>query len=255
MDTETRPSPPAFDRAAPRYDLLNALMSLGRDGSWRERLSRPLAAGEKVLDVCCGSGRSAVAAHRRTAATVFGVDVSPAMLRLGREHARRQGARFAPVRGDALRLPFRDEAFDAVTVAWGLRNLAPEGQALAELRRVLRSGGMLHVLDSPAPAGGLAGSLHRLYLRRLVPFLGRLSPDATAYRYLAESVLAFGTAERVAGRLAEAGFEVAPPARLFLGAAVVWRARRPHAGARALRNARRDPKVSRSAGAAGGSGR
>jgi demethylmenaquinone methyltransferase/2-methoxy-6-polyprenyl-1,4-benzoquinol methylase len=226
-----------FDRAAPRYDLLNSLMSLGRDAAWRRELGRALGPGQRVLDLCCGSARSAVADHRRTGTPVVGLDLSARMLYAGRAHAAARGARFAPVRGDAFRMPFRDASFDAVTVAWGLRNLAPEPAALAELWRVLRPGGWLHILDSPAPAAGLVGAAHRAYLRGAVPLLGRLSADPEAYRYLADSILAFGTAEEVAARLAAAGFECRPPVTLFGGAAAVWRARRPAGAPEPVRNA------------------
>jgi demethylmenaquinone methyltransferase/2-methoxy-6-polyprenyl-1,4-benzoquinol methylase len=242
---------PMFDRAAGRYDLLNSLMSLGRDASWRRRLAGPLAAGERVLDVCCGSGRSALAAFRRCGGTVVGVDLSPRMLARGRAHAARHGARFAPVRGDAFRLPFRDASFDAVTLAWGLRNLVPEEEALAELRRVLAPGGRLHVLDSPAPAAGVVGAAHEFYLRHVVPLLGRLSSDPDAYRYLADSVLRFGTAAEVAARLSRAGFTCLPPESLLLGAAAVWRARCVVSAAGPLQIARPDSGPVQQAGAGG----
>ena len=244
-----------FDRAAPRYDLLNSLMSLGRDAAWRRELARELRPGERVLDLCCGSARSAVAVHRRTGAVVVGVDLSARMLAAGRAHAAARGTGFAPVRGDAFRLPFRDGGFDALTVAWGLRNLAPETTALAELWRVLRPGGWLHVLDSPTPPAGFLGAAHRAYLRGVVPLLGRLSADPAAYRYLAESVIAFGTAGEVAARLADAGFECRPPVTLFCRAAAVWRARRPAVPAAPLRNATPGAGAVPSAGAAAAPGR
>ena len=253
MRPATPTVPPSFDRAAARYDLLNSLLSLGRDGAWRRALARPLRPGERVLDLCCGSARSAVAAHARTRTTVVGVDLSAPMLAGGRTHAAARRAAFAPVRGDAFRLPFRDHAFDAVTVAWGLRNLVPERAALAELRRVLRPGGRLHVLDSPSPPGGPVGAAHRAYLRGAVPLLGRLSADPAAYRYLAESVMAFGTVAEVAARLAGAGFACEPPEPLFGGAAAIWRARRPEADPGTLRDATAAPGTGPCArGAAGG---
>ena len=215
---------PMFDPAAARYDRLNSLMSLGRDESWRRALVEELGPGERVLDLCCGSARSSVLAARRTGRSVIGVDVSPAMLSLGAAHA---GDAFAPVRADAFRLPFSDHAFDAVTVCWGLRNLRPEPEALAEMRRVLRPGGKLLVLDSPSPPAGPLGIAHRLYLRWVVPTLGRLSPDPDAYRYLASSILAFGRVEDVARRIRDAGFEMRRARRLFLGAAAVWSASKP----------------------------
>ena len=232
---------PMFDRAAAGYDRLNSLMSLGRDESWRRALVEGLEPGERVLDLCCGSARSSVLAARRTGRTVVGVDVSPAMLALGAEHGR---AAFAPVRADAFRLPFADEAFDAVTVCWGLRNLSPESAALAEMRRVLRPGGKLLVLDSPSPPAGPLGVAHRLYLRWIVPTLGRLSPDPAAYRYLSSSILAFGRVEDVARRIRDAGFDMRGARLLFLGAAAVWSATKP---ASALRSATSRTAIGQSA--------
>lgn len=227
MNTASRPVETLFDRASGRYDLLNSLMSLGRDRSWRKALAAGLKPGERVLDVCCGSARSAAAAHGRVSRAVVGVDASEAMLRGGQAFARERGFSFHPIRADALRLPFPDESFDAVTIAWGIRNLTPEAAALAELTRVLRPEGLLHVLDSPSPATGLRGRVHRWYLQAVVPRLGRLSPNADAYRYLSETVLAFGTTEEVANRLTRAGLEVEESRNLFCGAAALWRARRP----------------------------
>ena len=215
-----------FDRASGRYDFLNSLMSLGRDGSWRRALAEGLAPGERVLDVCCGSARSAAAAHRRVGGAITGVDASETMLQGGMAFARRDGFSFYPVRADALQLPFPGGSVHAVTIALGLRNLSPEEAALAELIRVLRPGGRLHVLDSPSPAPGLLGSAHRWYLERVVPLLGRLSSNAEAYRYLSDSVLAFGTTQEVAERLIRAGLEVEETRDLFWGAAALWRARR-----------------------------
>ena len=218
---------PMFDRAAARYDRLNSLMSLGRDASWRDALAAGIRRGDRVLDLCCGSARSSLAVTRRSGRAVIGVDVSPAMLALGATHAAASGAAFSPVHADAFRLPFADGAFDAVTVAWGLRNLKPERQALREMRRVLRAGGGLHVLDSPSPPAGPLGAVHRFYVRRIVPALGRLSDDPAAYRYLSSSILDFCRVEDVARRLEEAGFRLESTRRLFLGAAAVWRAVKP----------------------------
>lgn len=225
-----------FDRAAARYDRLNSLMSLGRDGSWREAMAEGIERGDRVLDLCCGSARSSLAVFRRTGRPVVGVDVSPNMLTRGIVLTGAGRIPFAPVRADAFRLPFASEAFDVVTVAWGLRNLSPEPEALAEMRRVLRPGGKLHILDSPSPPAGALGLPHRLYLRWIVPLLGRLSDDPAAYRYLSSSVLAFGGVEDVARRIEAAGFELRPARRLFLGAAAVWTARKPGSGLRSATN-------------------
>jgi demethylmenaquinone methyltransferase/2-methoxy-6-polyprenyl-1,4-benzoquinol methylase len=216
-----------FSAISWRYDLLNGLMSLGRDGAWRRALAAAIPSGSRVLDLCCGSARSSVEAYERAGREVTGVDVSFAMLQRGREFARGRGARFAPLSGDAFRLPFRDGAFDVVTAAFGLRNLVPMPPAAAEIQRVLAPGGAFLALDSVAPAGGPFAPLHALYLRRAVPLLGRLSPDPQAYRYLSESIFDFGPPSEVARRLEAAGFDAPVRVRpLLLGAVALFEARR-----------------------------
>lgn len=216
-----------FSAISWRYDLLNGLMSLGRDGAWRRALAAAIPAKSRVLDLCCGSARSSVEAYARTGREVTGVDVSLAMLQRGRTFAQGRGARFAPVHGDAFRLPFRDGAFDVVTAAFGLRNLVPMPPAAAEIQRVLVPGGAFLALDSVAPAGGPFAPVHALYLKRAVPLLGRLSPDPQAYRYLSESIFDFGPPAEVARRLEAAGFDVPVRVRpLLLGAVALFEARR-----------------------------
>lgn len=211
-----------FDRAADRYDLLNGLLSWGRDRAWRRAMAAFVGPGDRVLDLCCGSARSAEPVARRTGRTVVGADISAAMLARGQRHAEASGVRFAPVRADAFQLPFADGAFDAVTIAWGLRNLRPEPEALAEVQRVLRPGGILVVLESPSPEPGLVGLAHRLYVRAAVPALGRLSSDPKAYAYLSRTVLSYGTRQEVTDRLERAGLRVRRAQSLFLGAAALW---------------------------------
>jgi|SRR5215831_6160756 len=216
---------PMFDRAAARYDRLNSLMSLGQDAAWRRALVEQIQPGESVLDLCCGSARSSVAAAKRSDRLVVGVDVSGEMLRRGVAFASSQGAAFAALCADAFRLPFADGTFDVITIAWGLRNLVPNDAALAEMRRVLRVGGRLLVLDSPSPEAGAIGIAHRSYLLWVVPLLGRLSPDPAAYRYLSESILHFGRVCDVARRIESAGFVCDSVLRLSFGAAALWSAR------------------------------
>lgn len=214
-----------FSAISWRYDLLNTLMSLGQDGRWRAQLSAPIPRGARVLDLCCGSARSSVPAFARSGRTVTGLDVSFAMLERGRIHARAHDTGFAPVHGDAFRLPFRDGAFDVVTAAFGLRNLVPLPAAAREIQRVLVPGGRFLALDSVAPAGAVA-PFHAFYLRHVVPLLGRLSPDPGAYRYLSESIFDFGPPRAVAERLREAEFAAVRVRPLLLGAVALFDARR-----------------------------
>ena len=218
-----------FDDVSGRYDLLNRVMTLGQDGAWRAAMGRQVPPGARVvLDLCTGSGVSALAL-RRPGRTVLGVDVSAAMLGVARARADAGGwePRFACA--DAFRLPLPAAAVDAVTVAFGIRNLRPRAAALAEIARVLRPGGTLVVLEAAAPAPGPLAPLLRLWVRHAIPLAGRLSPDPGAYRYLSESILDFGAGEFEAA-LADAGFALAARQAFLFGAARLWTARRDPAG-------------------------
>jgi demethylmenaquinone methyltransferase / 2-methoxy-6-polyprenyl-1,4-benzoquinol methylase len=203
-----------FDRIAPVYDAMNRVMSVGLDQRWRraaaEAVVRP---GDAVLDVCCGSGDLALAAAG-AGGRVTGVDFSPRML----ERARRKEPAVEWVEGDALALRFADDAFDAVTIGFGLRNLADPAHGLAEMRRVLRREGRIAVLELTRPRGLLA-PLYRLWFEALVPTAARLLPGGFAYAYLPASVRRFPGPVNVARLLAEAGFDEIRW-RLFAGGAV-----------------------------------
>ncbi|HEY7200990.1 MAG TPA: ubiquinone/menaquinone biosynthesis methyltransferase [Candidatus Dormibacteraeota bacterium] len=195
-----------FDRIARRYDLLNTVLSFGADARWRRRAARaagPPADG-RALDVACGSGKL-TAELRRLAprGVVAGLDFSGEMLRVAA--AAEPGPRY--VRGDGLRLPFRDGAFDAVTVAFGLRNFADPERGLCEMRRVLRPGGRAVVLEFVRPRRGPVGAAYRAYLVHGLPRVGGLvSGDATAYRYLSATVDAYRTPDELIALAGRAGW-------------------------------------------------
>lgn len=217
-----------FDRVARHYDLLNHLLSLGTDFGWRRRAAAALAArhGEAVLDLCCGTADLALELAR-SGARVTGADFSIPMLGLGARKIRRRGAPIALCAADALHLPFDDSRFDAASVAFGVRNLADPLAGLREIRRVLRPGGRLVVLEFAHPRGRLLLRLHRLYLRCALPAVGLLvAGNADAYRYLAESIGAFYDQEAFTALLVRSGFEPGPPLDLSGGIAAVYRARR-----------------------------
>lgn len=206
-------TPEMFSRIARRYDLLNHLLSLNIDHSWRRRLVEQsgLPRGGRVLDVCAGTGDAAFAfARYAEPSEVVCVDLSRGMLDIGVEKARRQNldglVRF--VEGDALRLPFDDGRFDAVSIAFGLRNLADYAAGVSEMRRVLASGGRLVVLEFAPPSRALYRKGYSFYLGRFVPFVGgAVSGSREAYRYLASSVGEFLTRERVTELFEKAGLK------------------------------------------------
>ncbi|MCC6224067.1 MAG: class I SAM-dependent methyltransferase [Thermoleophilia bacterium] len=190
-----------FDRITPVYDLMNRVMTGGLDRRWRRLAAGAVVRpGDRVLDVCCGTGDLALA-DLEAGGTVTGLDFSPRML----ERARRKSREVEWVRGDALELPFADASFDAATVGFGVRNLGDLERGLRELRRVLRSGGRLACLEITRPRGALA-PFFRVWFERVVPLLGRLIPGGEAYTYLPASVRRFPGPEELAAICARAGF-------------------------------------------------
>ena len=170
--------------------------------------------GDRVLDACCGTGDLAVAARRAGAGAVVGLDFAERML----ERARAKAPGLEWVRGDVLALPFDDASFDAATVGFGVRNVEDLETGLRELRRVLRPGGRLAVLEITTPRGPLA-AFYRVWLDRIIPLLGRVLPGGAAYTYLPASVRRFPRPEDLAGLLARNGF-AAVRFRLFAGGIV-----------------------------------
>ena len=192
-----------FDRIAPVYDAMNRVMTAGLDLRWR-RLAAAAAVrpGDRVLDAACGTGDLAVASLRAGAGSVVGLDFSERML----ERARRKAPEVEWVRGDLLALPFADGSFDAATIGFGIRNVADLELALRELRRVLRPGARVAILEITSPRGVLR-PFYSLWFDRIVPLLGRLLPGGEAYSYLPASVRRFPPAAELAVLMRAAGFE------------------------------------------------
>jgi demethylmenaquinone methyltransferase/2-methoxy-6-polyprenyl-1,4-benzoquinol methylase len=192
-----------FDRIAPVYDLMNRVMTAGLDRRWRritvEQAVRP---GDRVLDACCGTGDLAIAARRHGAGAVVGLDFSEQML----ERARRKDDTIEWLQGDVLALPFEDASFDSATVGFGIRNVDDLEAGLRELRRVLRGGGRLAILEITTPRGALA-PFYRVWFDRVVPLLGRVLPGGDAYTYLPASVRRFPVPEELSRLLESSGFD------------------------------------------------
>jgi demethylmenaquinone methyltransferase / 2-methoxy-6-polyprenyl-1,4-benzoquinol methylase len=204
-----------FGRIAPRYDLLNHLLSLSFDRVWRERTARrfreTLSHSEReVLDVCCGTGDLAFAMRRvagQSGAKISASDFAPPMLRIARLKAQRAGSPVHFFAADSLALPFADEEFDLVTAAFGFRNLANYEAGLRELARVLRRGGEVAILEFCEPRSGIFAALYRFYFRRILPILGGVvSGKKEDYSYLPASVASFPPPERLSAMMREAGF-------------------------------------------------
>jgi len=216
-----------FDAIAPRYDLLNHVLSAGIDRRWRERAIRSLGltGRERLLDVCTGTADMALEA--KDAAYVFGVDFAGAMLAIGsrKVHAAGRSARIALARGDAMRLPVRDSTVDAATVAFGIRNVERPEHACAEIARVLRPGGRLAILEFGVPRVPGISALYLWYFRYVLPLIGRaISGDQVAYSYLPASVGKFPPPAQFVAILEQAGFTDVRAVPLTLGIVYLYTA-------------------------------
>jgi demethylmenaquinone methyltransferase/2-methoxy-6-polyprenyl-1,4-benzoquinol methylase len=221
-----------FDAIAPRYDLLNHVLSAGIDKRWRARAIQSLDLSERdtLLDVCTGTADVALEARRRAnVARVVGVDFAGAMLALGARKvaSAHEASRILLVRGDAMRLPVADRSVDAVTVAFGIRNVQRPEVACAEMARTLRSGGRLAILEFGVPRIPGVSSLYTWYFTRILPLVGRaISGHNAAYSYLPASVGTFPPPPAFMAALRAAGFTDVRADSLTLGIVYLYTARK-----------------------------
>jgi demethylmenaquinone methyltransferase / 2-methoxy-6-polyprenyl-1,4-benzoquinol methylase len=202
-----------FGRVAHRYDLLNHLLSFHIDKYWRAEtvrrvrhiIERPDA---RLLDLCCGTGDLTLALQRRALGVVFGSDFCHPMLAAAGEKSARRGARTALFEADALQLPLADASFDLITVAFGFRNLASYDAGLAEMRRLLKPGGTVAILEFSQPPNAVVRAVNGIYCQRILPLIGGwISGEPDAYAYLPASVRRFPDAPELATNMRRAGFE------------------------------------------------
>jgi len=225
-----------FDGIAARYDLLNRVLSFGRDRAWRRALARQvrIRSGLRVLDAATGTGDvlAAVAGEHREIGLGVGWDMAGAMLGIARRKFARLGFddRLAPARGDAQRVAFPDETFDAVTIAFGIRNVQDVGMALREFHRVLKPGGQLLTLEFSIPDNRPIRRMYLFYFRHILPFVGGIvSSDRAAYRYLNRSVESFPYGEAFCARIRAAGFVGVRRRPLTWGIATLYLGEKPGA--------------------------
>lgn len=219
-----------FDRISPKYDLLNRLCSLGTDQGWRRKVVRALAKEpvDRLLDVATGTADLAIMASR-AAKHVTGADISAGMLAHGRAKVEKAGLaeRIELVQADAAALPFADGTFDAITVAFGVRNFEDLPKGIAGMARVLRPGGRLFVLEFSTPQRTPFKQLFRFYFHRVMPVIGRLvSKDEAAYSYLPESVDAFPQGKAFEAILSGCGLREVRSRLLTFGVATLYTARK-----------------------------
>jgi demethylmenaquinone methyltransferase/2-methoxy-6-polyprenyl-1,4-benzoquinol methylase len=219
-----------FDAIAPRYDLLNRVLSLGIDQQWRKKAVRWLAAEhpQRILDVATGTADLALQAMTLEPEEVVGVDIAEEMLAIGRRKIAARGLsdRIMLQRGDAEHLPFADEAFDAILVAFGVRNFQDLDAGLREMHRVLRPGGVLVVLEFSRPRVFPVKQLFGVYSRHILPRIGSaVSRDNGAYQYLPDSVAAFPDGDDFLLRMRAAGYYDLAWEPLTFGIASLYRGR------------------------------
>ncbi|MBF0303648.1 MAG: bifunctional demethylmenaquinone methyltransferase/2-methoxy-6-polyprenyl-1,4-benzoquinol methylase UbiE [Desulfamplus sp.] len=218
-----------FDSIAPKYDFLNRFLSAGQDIIWRREMvvSADIPQDSRVLDVACGTCDVALEVKRQkgNTVTIFGTDFSPGMLALGKNkimkkikdksnglkadnHSIHKNSNIHLVAGNALALAFRDEIFDAVFIAFGIRNIMDREGAILEFHRTLKTGGTLAILELTSPPEGFFRDIYLLYFKRLLPAIGAIfSKNSSAYSYLPASVLNFPTPEQFAATIRESGFK------------------------------------------------
>lgn len=216
-----------FDAIAERYDLLNRIISLGIDQRWRRLTVAALELQERprVLDLATGTADLALRiAQTHPDAQVIGLDPSVNMLSIGRDKARREEIddRVKLVEGDAQALPFDDDRFDGVTIAFGIRNVPDRGKALAEMARVTRPGGRVAILELSETRSGLLGPLARFHVHHVVPTIGGLISGKKEYRYLQKSIADFPPPEAFAELMRESGLEVLEVTPLTFGVCTLY---------------------------------
>lgn len=214
-----------FDQIARRYDLLNRVISLGLDQSWRTKLINALPREGELLDVATGTADVALSiAQRAPKSTLTGLDPSVGMLDVGREKVARRGLqeRVTLDVGDALAMPYADNRFEGCCVAFGIRNFPDRLQGLKEMARVTKSGGPVAILELSEPRGGLLAPFTRFHVHHVVPRLGALLSGNKEYRYLQRSVAAFPPPEQFKGLMEEAGLRDVEVSRMTFGVAHLY---------------------------------
>ncbi len=216
-----------FDNIAPKYDFLNHFLSLGIDKLWRRKAVRILNGFKprKILDVATGTGDFAIQTSKIAPQEIVGFDLSEQMLRVGEQKVKRLKLEhlISFQKGDSENMPFEEKSFDAITVAFGVRNFENLEKGLSEFHRVLSSGGVAVILEFSKPRHFPMKQLYKFYFFRILPFLGRLvSKDDSAYSYLPESVMAFPDDDDFLNILKRVGFSNCSQHRLTFGVATIY---------------------------------
>jgi len=220
-----------FDNISKRYDFLNHLLSMGIDKRWRKKAVSLLEEDQpkRILDVATGTGDFAIAASKLKPEEITGIDISEGMLEIGRQKMQKLGkADLIEMRyGDSEEIPFEANSFDAVTVAFGVRNFENLEKGLSEIRRVMRPNSKLVIIEFSKPKAFPIKQIYNFYFHNILPFIGKMiSKDSSAYTYLPESVDAFPEGEDFENILNGLNYEVLKTYPLFFGIASIYQARK-----------------------------
>lgn len=216
---------PLFNSVAKNYDTLNTLFSIGIDRLWRRRLVREIGSANLVLDIATGTAEVAIeASNRLNEARVIGIDPSEKMLRLGRRKIESlgMGGKVTLIQGVAENLPFKDDTFDGVTIAFGIRNTIDPLNSLREMKRVLRPGGKAGILEFAVPKNRFFGPVYMFYLRNVLPLVGSLFGTKREYEYLGNSISEFPQRESFVRLMEETGFNVEKTIELTVGTVIIY---------------------------------
>ena len=217
-----------FDSIAWRYDFLNHFLSFNFDRLWRWRAIKIISKSYNspyILDVATGTGDLAFAAMKLDPSKISGIDISRKMLEIGKEKVKRKGytGKIELIYGDSENIPFADNVFDVVMVAFGVRNFSDPLKGLSEMKRVVRNGGMIMVLEFSKPSGFPFKPLYNFYFRNILPLFGRFfSKDKAAYTYLPDSVMKFPDNEEFLKLLVQSGFTNSQQIKLTGGVASIY---------------------------------
>lgn len=214
-----------FNKVAKHYDALNTFFSLGMDSRWRKRLTDEIKGSLLVLDIATGTGEVAIETVRNLKeCRVIGADPSAQMLKLAKRKIDSSGnfRRIALSQCSAERLPFRDDSFDAATIAFGIRNTEDPLQSLFEMKRVLKPGGKVGILEFAIPRNKLFSLFYLFYFRNFLPFIGSLFGTGSEYRYLSDSTSAFPQREGFIKLMEEAGLRPEKSIELMMGIAIIY---------------------------------
>jgi demethylmenaquinone methyltransferase/2-methoxy-6-polyprenyl-1,4-benzoquinol methylase len=217
-----------FDSIAGRYDFLNHLLSFGIDKIWRKKAIDVISKthkNSKILDVACGTGDLAIAALNLDPEHITGIDISQKMIDLGSEKIKKKGCseRIDLLTGDSEKINFDDDSFDVAMVAFGVRNFSDLHRGLAEMKRVIRKGGLIMILEFSKPSGYFFRKIYSLYFLRILPFIGKLfSKNKQAYSYLPQSVMQFPDGQHFIDILNQTGLAEIKQQQLSFGIATIY---------------------------------